>query len=418
MTTPQTSASSLTERRSHMLDILRFTLDFAGRRKLTRVASSLTFTTVLAIVPMLAVVLALFTAFPLFAEFHLALETFLGESLLPPSVSDTIMRYLNQFAAQASGLTAVGGAFLVVTSILLIMTIDEAFNEIWTVARQRPIRQRLLVYWAIISLGPILMGASLWASSVLARESLGYIGNLPEGLGLLLSLVPLLMSVLGFTALFMFVPNCRVLWRDAALGGLGTAVVLAVMKAGFTAYLTRFPSYTVIYGAFATLPIFLLWIYLSWLVVLMGATVASLLPALRLRRWALQRQVGAQAVDALEILRILWRARATQPPGRSLAYLEKHLRVHPDALHDMLGALRELGYAVPVADGDLWVLACDPARADIGPLVDRLLIDRTQTEPQPGMLDALSRALQGDPPVLDALFAGDATENRHDDAQY
>lgn len=416
-TTPQPSAPSLAERRNRALDILRFTLDFAGHRKLTRVASSLTFTTVLAIVPMLAVVLALFTAFPLFAEFHKALETFLGDSLLPPSVSDTIMRYLNQFAAQASGLTAVGGAFLVVTSILLIMTIDEAFNEIWNVARQRPMRQRLLVYWAIISLGPILMGASLWASSVLARESLGYIGDLPEGVGLLLNLVPLLMSVLGFTALFMFVPNCRVLWRDAALGGLGTTVVLAVMKAGFTAYLTRFPSYTVIYGAFATLPIFLLWIYLSWLVVLMGATVASLLPALRLHRWALRRQVGAQAVDALEILRILWRARGTQPPGRSLGYLEKHLRVHPDALHDMLTALRELGYAVPVADGDQWVLACDPARTGIGPLVDRLLLDRGQAGLRPGTLNALARALLDDPPVLDALFEGDATENQDDDAQ-
>lgn len=417
MTTPQTSTPSLADRRARALDILRFTLDFAGHRKLTRVASSLTFTTVLAIVPMLAVVLALFTAFPLFAEFHKSLETFLGESLLPPSVSDTILRYLNQFAAQASGLTAVGGAFLVLTSIMLIMTIDEAFNEIWNVVRQRPIRQRLLVYWAIISLGPILMGASLWASSVLARESMGYIGSLSEGLSLLLNLVPLLMSILGFTALFVFVPNRRVLWRDAALGGLGTTVVLTIMKAGFTAYLTRFPSYTVIYGAFATLPIFLLWIYLSWLVVLMGATVASLLPALRLHRWALQRQVGAQTVDALGILRILWQARGTLPPGRSTGYLEKHLRVHPDALHEMLAALRELGYAVPVADGDQWVLACDPARTDIGPLVDRLMLDRAQAGLQPYILEALSRSLRGEPPVLDALFTDDATENRNDDAQ-
>src|SRR5690606_28773887 len=114
-------------------DVLRFTLEYAGEKKLTRAASSLTFTTVLAIVPLLAVVLALFTAFPLFSEFRIALEDFLSESLLPPSFSDTIMGYLNQFAAQASGLTAVGGIFLMVTSIMLIMTIDEAFNEIWRV---------------------------------------------------------------------------------------------------------------------------------------------------------------------------------------------------------------------------------------------------------------------------------------------
>lgn len=419
MTTPPPAVASAAERRARALDILRFTLDFAGRRKLTQVASSLTFTTVLAIVPLLAVVLALFTAFPLFAQFHQALETFLGESLLPPSVSDTIMRYLNQFAAQASGLTAVGGGFLVVTSILLIMTIDEAFNEIWNVARQRPMRQRLLVYWAIISLGPILMGASLWATSVLARESLGYIGGLPEGLGLLLGVVPFVLSVLGFTALFVFVPNCRVLWRDALLGGLGTAVVLAVMKAAFTWYLTRFPSYTVIYGAFATLPIFLLWIYLSWLVVLLGATVASLLPALRLHRWVPRRQPGAQLVDALSILHALWQARGTLPPGRSPGFLEKHLRVHPDTLRDILEMLRELGYAVPTSDGEYWVLACDPQQAGLGPLTDRLLIDRAQPGLSPGIVRALADTLSGAPPSLDTLFrdAG-STGNQSDDAQY
>jgi len=410
-------AASATERRARILDILRFTLDFAGHRKLTRVASSLTFTTVLAIVPLLAVVLALFTAFPLFAQFHQALETFLSESLLPPSVSDTIMRYLNQFAAQASGLTAVGGGFLVVTSILLIMTIDEAFNEIWNVARQRLLRQRLLVYWAIISLGPILTGASLWASSVLARESLGYIGDLPEGLGLLLNLVPFLLSILGFTALFVFVPNCRVLWRDALAGGLGTAVILTLMKAAFTWYLTQFPSYTVIYGAFATLPIFLLWIYLSWLVVLLGATVASLLPALRLHRWELKRHPGAQIVDALGILRVLWQARNTLPPGRSPGFLEKHLRVHPDALHDILAMLRELGYAVPTSDNEHWVLACDPHRATLGPLTDHLLLDRGQPGLRAPITQALAATLQDQPPTLDALFRQSATENPDDDAQ-
>ncbi len=409
MTIQQTPASSEpgVERHAHLLDILRFTLDFAGQRKLTRVASSLTFTTVLAIVPLLAVVLALFTAFPLFSAFHQALETFLSESLLPPAVSTTIMQYLNQFAAQASGLTAVGGVFLVVTSIMLIMTIDEAFNDIWNVARQRPMRQRLLMYWAIISLGPILMGASLWASSVLIRESLGYIGDLPAGLTLLLSLAPFLLSVLGFTALFVFVPNCPVLRRDALLGGVGTALVLTILKAGFTWFLTQFPSYTVIYGAFATLPIFLVWIYLTWLVVLMGATVASLMPALRLHRWALKRYTGAQAVDALSVLRTLWRARRSVPPGRSQRFLEKHLRVHPDALQDILDVLRELGYVVSAFDGDHWVLACDPGHTDIGPLVDRLLVDRSQPGLPPASATALADALLGRPATLDALFDQD-----------
>ncbi|HEX7388348.1 MAG TPA: YihY family inner membrane protein [Castellaniella sp.] len=404
-------------RRAHAADILRFTLDFAGHRRLTRVASSVTFTTVLAIVPLLAVVLALFTAFPLFAEFRTALEAFLAESLLPPSVSDTIMRYLNQFAAQASGLTAVGGAFLVVTSILLIMTIDQAFNEIWSVTRQRPLRQRLLVYWAIISLGPILTGASLWASSVLTRESLGYIAILPVGQGLLLSIMPFALSVLGFTALFVVVPNCRVLWRDALLGGLGTALVLTLMKTAFTEYLTRFPSYTVIYGAFATLPIFLLWIYLPWLVVLMGATVASLMPALRLRRWTRLRHPGEQATDALRILNLLWCSRSDHPPGRSASYMGRHLRTHPDSLRELLDQLGTLGYIAPVADSDRWILACDPLETTAGPLVDSLLIERSQPALTPTLLQALANALLLKPDTLQDLFQQEASAPFEDDAQ-
>lgn len=401
---PESATPPPPARRAHTMDMLRFALNYAGEKKLTQIASSLTFTTVLALVPTLAVVLALFTAFPLFAEFHQALETFLSESLLPPAVSETIMRYLNQFAAQASGLTALGSAFLVVTSIMLIMTIDAAFNEIWYVEKQRPLRQRLLVYWAIITLGPVLTGGSLWASSVLARESMGYIGDLPFGLGLLLSVIPFIATALGFTALFVFVPNCRVLWRDALLGGTGTALILGLMKAGFTWYLTQFPSYTVIYGAFATLPIFLLWIYLSWLVVLMGAMAASLLPALRHQRWAINRRPGARLIDAVNILNALWRARGSQPPGRSTHFLEKRLHIHPDELRHTLQTLKSQGYLVNTQDAEHWVMACDPAQAKLGPIIDALLLDRSQMGLNPPLIHALSSALSGPSCSLEELF--------------
>src|SRR3546814_3783642 len=115
---------------------------------------------------------------------------------------------------------------------MLNMTIDEAFNDIWQVERQRPFKQRLPVYWAIISLGPILTGASLWATSILARESIGDIGELPAIAGFALSFVPLIATGLGFTALFVGVPNRRVLWKDALAGGLGTAIVLEIMRGG------------------------------------------------------------------------------------------------------------------------------------------------------------------------------------------
>ncbi|MGO1767538.1 MAG: YihY family inner membrane protein, partial [Advenella sp.] len=145
------------------------------RDKLTQVASSLTFTTVLAIVPMLAVILSLFTAFPLFTDFKVSLEEFLTHNLMPETVSETIMSYLNMFAQQASKLTAIGVGFLIVTSIMLMMTIDEVLNDIWNVTRRRPIGQRILVYWAILSLGPIFLGASLWTSSYIAQEQLGLV---------------------------------------------------------------------------------------------------------------------------------------------------------------------------------------------------------------------------------------------------
>lgn len=383
--------------------VLRYAAQRAGEKKLTQVASSLTFTTVLAIVPMLAVVLALFTAFPLFADFKDALEGFLSSNLMPPTVSDTVMNYLNQFAAKASGLTAVGAAFLIVASIMLIMTIDTAFNDIWHVEQQRPMRQRMLVYWAIITLGPILAGASLWTTSYLARESLGRVQEIAPALNFALSFVPLLITGLGFAALFICVPNRQVYWRDALAGGFGTAVVLEVMKAGFALYITRFPSYTIIYGAFATLPIFLLWIYLSWLSVLFGATVAATLPSLRLRRWEASRQPGAAFVDAVNVLRVLRNAQSTPLPGRSLRFLSTHLRLPVEELLLVLRTLKKLGYVVPTHDkgSELWALTCDVRETDLGRIIDALLIDRSQIGllEDPGLLDAVSASLAESPPV-------------------
>ncbi|MEI2414875.1 YihY family inner membrane protein [Orrella sp. JC864] len=379
--------------------LLRFALARAGQEKLLQVASSLTFTTVLAIVPMLAVVLSLFTAFPLFNDFRMALETFLANNLMPPAVSDNIMDYLNQFAMQASRLTTIGGLFLIVTSIMLIMTIDMAFNDIWHVTRQRPLPQRALVYWAVLSLGPVLAGASLWATSMLARESMGLVGELSRAAEIVLSFLPVLLTALGFAALFVVVPNRRVEWKDALAGGLCTAVLLEITKRGFALYITNFPTYTVIYGAFATVPVFLLWIYVSWLAVLLGASMAASLPLIRLGRWNISRRPGAEFIDAVGVLRALYAVRGQVPAGLDGKTLAATLRLHQDELADVLQSLSEMGLVArgQARNRDVWVLSCDPRTATLAPLVDRFLIDRNQRrlENEPEILEAIAPLLVG-----------------------
>lgn len=400
--TTDTDATSMStsreiDRRASASKVLLFAVHRAEEKKLAQVASSLTFTTVLAIVPLLAVVLALFTAFPLFGEFKLALEDFLGNNLMPAAVSDNVMSYLNQFAAQASRLTAIGSVFLIVTSILLMMTIDRALNDIWNVSRQRPLGSRMLVYWAILSLGPILAGASLWATSYLAHAILAPTDRSSDLLSFTLSFIPLLATALGFAALFMLVPNRKVERKDALAGGVGVAIVLAIMKAGFSFYLARFPSYMVIYGAFATLPIFLLWIYLSWLAILFGATVAATLPLMRLGRWAENRKAGVAFIDAINVIRLLHGAQGSRPPGRSMRFLSTHLYLDQGELLSVLNTLKDLAYVVQSQEEgrEQWVLACNVHEARLAPIVDALLIDRSQIllAHDRLLMDALCRSL-------------------------
>lgn len=251
------------------------------KAKTMQLASSLAFSTVFAIVPLLAVVLSVFAALPQFDEFNKALQQYLSNNLLPTQISSSIMDYLNTFAAQASHLSAVGGIFLVGTIIALVISIDDALNTIWRVKEQRHAARRSFVYIMIIFVGPILLSAMLWTTAFLARESFGHVMDLPALLEVSLKVSPFIVSALGLTVLFVVVPNTTVLWRDAFLGGFVAALLLEVMKFGFALYVARFSTYTMIYGAFAAIPVFLLWVYFSWLGVLLGGHVAANLPLLR-----------------------------------------------------------------------------------------------------------------------------------------
>lgn len=379
-------------------------------------AGSLTFTTVLAIVPLLAVALALFTAFPQFHDFSDALQAFLTNSLMPPVISDNVMSYLNDFAKQASRLTAIGGSFLVLTVLLLILSVDKALNDIWRVTKPRGIGQRLLVYWALLTLGPIMTGASLWATALVARESFGVISQMPELLEFTLKVSPFFVSAAGFAALFIIVPNTKVTPRDAMLGGLLVAALLEIMKLGFAFYVSQVSTYTMIYGAFAALPVFLIWVYLSWLSVLFGAIVAANLPYFRHVRARGPKQSNDAFNEALGILRLLDQSRAQSAPGLSIQLLSDSLDLTEDQVEKSLASLQDLGWVAPaqVRKREVWVLVCNPSATSINPLIKRLLVNRSHLnlDESPALKQALLLYLKDnqDSVLADVLLHNDKSD--------
>ena len=258
-----------------MFSLTRLTIRRAGQERLPQAAGSLTFTTLLSIVPFLAVSFALFTRFPIFARFEAALEEHLLKGLLPADIARTVLKVLHQFAANASSLTWVGALFLLVTAIAMLLTVENAFNRIWNVKGARPFLMRVGLYLLVLAVGPPVLGVSLWATSTVLVASMGWIGPLPPSARFVLNLGPMALSWVGLACLFYFVPNTKVRRRDAIAGGLIASIALELGKRGFATYLIKVPTYKAVYGAFAVFPVFLLWVYFSWLVTLAAALIAA-----------------------------------------------------------------------------------------------------------------------------------------------
>jgi len=282
---------------------------FAHRRlreeSLQQVAGSLTFATVFALVPLLTLALAVFTTFPLFNTFRASLERYFVHSLMPKGVADTILGYLTLFASKATRLSAVGAAALIVTSITMMGLIERVFNRIWRVKRERRWTKRILVYWALVTLGPLLVGVSLTVTSQLFMATSGLVGMVPFLGALFYTFISVALTMGAFTLLYMTVPNRDVDKHDAAWGGLVAALAFEVAKRGFAVFIQQFPTYSRIYGALAALPIFLVWIYLSWLITLVGALLVAALPVVKYERWWHQAAPGGDFVDAIAILSVL-----------------------------------------------------------------------------------------------------------------
>jgi membrane protein len=258
-----------------MFSLTRLTIRRAREERLAQIAGSLSFTTVLSIVPLLAVSFALFTRFPIFGRLEQAIEEHLLKSLLPAELARTVLRYLGQFAANANSLTVMGSLFVLAAAIALLLTIENALNQIWRVKRARPILKRVGLYLVMLAIGPPMLGASLWATSHVLSASLGLIGSVPPSVRFVLTLGPVVLSAAALAALFYVVPNARVRRRDAIVGGLLAGIAFELGKRGFAAYVLTLPTYQAVYGAFAVFPVFLLWVYFSWLVTLTAALVTA-----------------------------------------------------------------------------------------------------------------------------------------------
>jgi membrane protein len=258
-----------------MFSLLQLPVRRARQERLPQVAGSLAFTTLLSIVPLLAVSLALFTRFPVFKRFETAIEEYLLKSLLPADISRTVLKNLGQFAENANGLTVLGSLFMLAAAVAMLLTVENALNQIWGVRRGRPIVKRVGLYLLMLAIGPPVVGASLWATSYALSASTGLVATLPPWARFALTLGPVALGALGLAALFHFMPNARVRRRDALVGGVLASVAFELGKRAFAAYVLKVPTYKAVYGAFAAFPVFLLWVYFSWLVTLTAALITS-----------------------------------------------------------------------------------------------------------------------------------------------
>lgn len=349
----------------------------AGELRLQQTASSLTLLTLLAIVPMAALGLLVLTALPAFSAMRIAVQRFVADNLFLPSFSETVSTYINEFAAAADKLSAIGTLAFFASAMMAMLTVDETLNSIWRTPRPRPIAHRLALYWAMLTLGPLLLGGALALQVQVAARLPGEYG----GVEILALVLPSLLAVAGITLLYRLAPNERVRWRHALAGALVTTLLLEGLRRLLGLYIAHFPSYTVVYGAFAALPLFLLWLFAIWMSVLVGALVAA-----NLRFWAVPLGAPHVTTPAAEFERVV---RVLGEIVRAVPHRVPSARFRPDfdgdarAADRIAGLLAAHGYIVrvwPVAAhggaggvwDEYWLPSPELASKTLRPVFDRI----------------------------------------------
>jgi membrane protein len=373
-----------------------FIRQFYDQRGL-QVASSLAYTTLLSLVPLLTVMFAFAGGLPVFERVSDTIQGFIFQNFVP-AFGNTVESYLSEFSQKARRLTVTGAFTLVVVALLLMNTIDGAFNYIWRVRTRRNAAYRFLVYWAMLTLGPVLVGTGIVATSYVL--SLPVVSDVDTSFGLrarLIATLPFLTTATAFTLLYSLVPNTRVLWRHAIIGAVAAAVLFELAKTGFGIYV-RSVSTEAIYGAIAVIPLFLVWLYTSWVIVLLGAYITFCVGTFRLEdelkgrleeRWDFR--------DAFRLVHALW---LEQRDGRALSMkdLQRRGLVMPQQnVNEIMEYLHAAGWVERTADGE-WILTRD--------LDNVTLMDFHRIIPRRLPLSETARARDGALSKLDEVLRG------------
>ena len=329
-------------------------------------AAALTYATLFALVPVLTVTYAILAAIPALQEVGGELQEWMLDYFVP-EVGTQVQYYLTEFSRQATNLTAVGGAVLLVTALVMLRTIENTMNRIWKVSRPRSGVTAILMYWAVLTLGPLLLGAGLGISSYLT--SVAVVADTVEMLGGMrfwLAVLPVFLTTVLLALLYVVVPNCHVPLRQGLIGAFVAALLFELAKGGFALFVRMAPTYEVVYGAFAAVPLFLLWVFLSWAIVLAGAELVRALVIFREQRAEVP---WLQAL--LRVLEVLWRRQQAGELLRSSTLRDTLRDAGAVRWDEVRNLLMDLGLLRRTDEGG-YVLTRDLRALTLGELVEQL----------------------------------------------
>jgi membrane protein len=377
-------------------------------------AASLSYTSLLSLVPLLAVVFGIASAFPVFDEWSDQLREFVYENMVPDAGSQLAANF-DQFLSSVNKLTLTGTFFLIVTALMLMMRIEKSFNLIWRVPKPRPLVAKITMYWAVLTLGPLALGA---ATALSAQPLIDFLGGGVITAGALNKVGIFLLTWIAFGLMFLLVPNCRVPVSYAALGAAVSTVLFTIAKTAFVSYVAN-ASYSVIYGALASVPIFLFWLYIVWAVILLAASLTTFSDRGTDWEWP-------ETLELLLVYRLLGHLYDAQAEGRAIdteELMELEPGVPSSRLQDLLRTLMDQNLITQDQDG-AWVLIRDLSRYTLRELYREgdfhLPIGKDKSVPSQSPWDAAflalveAEALRFDTPLGNLYRATEARDQSED----